>query len=793
MKNILALFGSRLMKGALITPVILALAALAVSARPGPFPPPIVPDGMGVNIHFTDPRPGEMEMLSAAGFHWIRMDFSWSDIEKTRGQYDFSDYDRLTKALDKFHIRAIYILDYANPLYDNNLSPHTDAGRQAFARWAAASAQHFKGHGILWEMYNEPNGGFWRPHRDVDAYIKLALAVGKALREKAPHETYIGPATSTIDFPFLEACFKAGLLRYWSAVSVHPYRQDGPETAAPEFQRLRLMIARYAPKGKSIPIISGEWGYSTSWGGMTDAKQGKMLPREYLSNLSNDVPVSIWYDWHDDGLDPKNAEHNFGTVLNPYHAGRNPVYDPKPSYLAARALSTALNGFRYSKRLAVGGADDYVLLFSKGKDDRLAAWTTSDQPHTITIPTSPGEFRATSYVGEALPSVQATAKGLTVTLTDGPVYLAPVRPNDLLRVAAAWDRLPLEVSLAAPGRLNLGLMITNPLSRPIRVTAENIRRTVPPQRSSGILGPTRQILTRGENTVPLRVVWNVQGMGPIAQETTVLITNPLRATILPLEGNRLPVQVENPDGGSFHGSARLQDITGIIPLAPSLVVNLGPDPSQATMLFALKAGTSSDYRVGAVILNRTGKMALDVPAAQFHRVDSFSRYAVGSSPSTYRILPDGDAKVASTQSIRIAAPPAGAPAPGMESLEISYRFDPGWKFVRLAPQSDDISVIRGQPRAFGLWIYGNGKGMDPRIRFTDRTGQTFQPGSDPITWKGWRYVEFPMNGQNSGHWGGANDGKIHYPIHWDSLFLLDNGSRDAVQGAVYISAPTLSW
>jgi hypothetical protein len=32
------------------------------------------------------------------------------------------------------------------------------------------------------------------------------------------------------------------------------------------------------------------------------------------------------------------------------------------------------------------------------------------------------------------------------------------------------------------------------------------------------------------------------------------------------------------------------------------------------------------------------------------------------------------------------------------------------------------------------------------------------------------------------HWGGANDGVIHYPITWDSIFLLDNVSKEAVEG-----------
>ncbi len=29
--------------------------------------------GLGVNIHFTDPKPGEIKMISAAGFRWVRM------------------------------------------------------------------------------------------------------------------------------------------------------------------------------------------------------------------------------------------------------------------------------------------------------------------------------------------------------------------------------------------------------------------------------------------------------------------------------------------------------------------------------------------------------------------------------------------------------------------------------------------------------------------------------------------------------------------------------------------------
>src|SRR5712692_3711825 len=76
---------------------------------------PDFPEGLGVNIHFTDPQPGEIKMIADAGFRWVRMDFIWRATEKTRGQYDFSAYDRLMSALDEFKIRALFILDYTNP------------------------------------------------------------------------------------------------------------------------------------------------------------------------------------------------------------------------------------------------------------------------------------------------------------------------------------------------------------------------------------------------------------------------------------------------------------------------------------------------------------------------------------------------------------------------------------------------------------------------------------------------------------------------------------------------------
>lgn len=393
---------------------------------------PTVPEGVGVNTHFTDARPGEMELLESSGVSWIRTDFIWGNIERQQGQYDFSAYDRLMASLAAHKIKAMLILDGTNPLYDRGKFPYTDEGREAFTRFAAAGVRHFRGKGVLWEMWNEPND-YTRENPKVEVYAKLALAVGEAIRKVAPKETYIGPATSLIDMPFLEGCFKAGLLRYWSAVSVHPYRFKGPETVGPEYEKLRAMIAKYAPSGRVIPVLSGEWGWASvykkeivSWltDGMNDEVQGQLLARQWLTNFASGIPLSVWYDWHDDGPDPNDPEAHCGIVQYPYHEGQKPVYTPKPAYWASRTLSEVFKGYRFEKWLQVGQPGDYVLVFRKGKTARFAAWTAANSPHTVSIPVKDGPCSVIGHKGETGGILPVAQGQVSLSLSNAPQYLA---------------------------------------------------------------------------------------------------------------------------------------------------------------------------------------------------------------------------------------------------------------------------------------------------------------------------------------------------------------------------------
>jgi hypothetical protein len=372
------------------------LFALPLLARAGEIPPLVLPAGVGVNIHFVGGHGRDLDLIAAGGFKFVRMDFVWGAIEQKPGQYDWSDYERLLSELDQRDLRAVFILDYSNPLYEaavtspdplkqvprkTTASPRHPESLAAFARWAAASTSHFHGRHVLWEIWNEPNGNFWSPKPDAAEYSALALAACKAIRQADSQATIIGPASSGFPWPFLGAFFQSGVLQYLDAVSVHPYRdnQHPPETAAADYRKLRQLINAWAPPSRKgqIPILSGEWGYPTHDRGVTPATQADFAVRQQLFNLLEGIPLSIWYDWKNDGTNPSDNEQNFGTVRNDLAA--------KPAYLALQTMVRELGGCRILRRLKLPNQDDYALLFADSKAGacKLAAWTSAE-PHSVT-------------------------------------------------------------------------------------------------------------------------------------------------------------------------------------------------------------------------------------------------------------------------------------------------------------------------------------------------------------------------------------------------------------------------
>jgi hypothetical protein len=560
----------------------------ALAAQESTLPGPTVPDGFGVNIHFTKFQPGELSDFKNAGFGLIRMDLGWGEIERSTGVYDFSAFDTLLSELDSAGARALLIFDYSNPLYDQGLSPYTPSGQAAFAKYAAAAASHFRGRHVIWEIYNEPNGGFWTPRVNVDDYAALVKSTVAAVRRVDPNAIILAGATSTFPTNYIQALLRSGALADVNALSVHPYRGNNPETAADDYSRTRILIARAAlPGQKPLPIVCSEWGYSTvTGGGFSEQKQAAYMVREYLSNLACGVNLTIYYDWKNDGPDPANNEHRFGIQTQDLQ--------PKPAYLAAQSLISALRGYTFRHRLDASESADYRLLFQGSKDLSLVTWSSKDNGDS-----------------PSLPIIQKIAPG-------APQY------NELLRIASI--------------------------------------RFAPDTSKSG----TVMARARVGNFLPM-AAW--------------------------------PTAVSQPSG--------------------------------------------------------------------FNNI-----FYLDNKPDSSAI-----AAVAKTDS--------GAPA--AVAVSFSYQSGKEWRYYTLAP-TEPIAIPTGA-KALSLWVRGDGNGITIRARFTDQTGQTFQPEGVAITWNGWQAVELPLDGINSSHWGGANDGVPHGRLQWNAIPLLDCGGMPEHTGTIELAAP----
>ena len=261
------------------------------------------------------------------------------------------------------------------------------------------------------------------------------------------------------------------------------------------------------------------------------------------------------------------------------------------------------------------------------------------------------------------------------------------------------------------------------------------------------------------------------------------VAHVLRATLSPGPGKVLTVQVDNLADTAFQGTARLVDVAGIEAIQLEQPLALAAGETDRTFRFSLAAKPAGQCRVGLRIEDETGYAMCVLPSRRFV-------FLPDEVLTNCHVVADGDPQVPSDLLIAVAAAPQSLPESDAPVLKISYDFGDGWKFLRVVTSDSSPRSIAGKPVGFGFWIYGDGQGASPRLRIRDTTSQTWQPSGRAIDWTGWRYVELPLN-TSSGHWGGAEDGVIHEPLVWDSIFLLDNPTRKQNKGTIYVGAPVV--
>ena len=153
--------------------------------KPKPFPP-------------GDPND---QLFQDAGVKFVRIGLPWWYIEQTQGVYNFNDavrnYDSTVNDFAARGIRVIYDpiwLRQQSTLRLRHGSRHggIPARLQQFLR---GGGRRYKGKGVLFELWNEPNSDYWPGGENVDQYMALVNQAVPAIRGADSNATIIGAAT----------------------------------------------------------------------------------------------------------------------------------------------------------------------------------------------------------------------------------------------------------------------------------------------------------------------------------------------------------------------------------------------------------------------------------------------------------------------------------------------------------------------------------------------------------------------------------------------------------------------
>lgn len=284
----------------------------------------------------TDPA-----LIVDAGLRFVRVDTNWDLVETFPGVFDWSALDARAGRYVNLGVRIVWVVSYANPIYytthQNNdvlpFAPHPNTLAlvnqtqwDAYARFARLLIDRYRGHGHIFEIWNEPNLlEYWFDLHAVDAteYASAAMAAVQAMRRNAEREWIILGGMSTFDSTYLTDLYAVSGFdqSFFDGVAIHPYRMDTPESTASDWTWLSGFISNPA-----VQMICSEWGYNhgymvnytptlpatsdPSYPGLFEAAQSDYYERIFGQNEGSGVPLSIIFN----SQDGTGTDDNYGLL-----------------------------------------------------------------------------------------------------------------------------------------------------------------------------------------------------------------------------------------------------------------------------------------------------------------------------------------------------------------------------------------------------------------------------------------------------------------------------------------------
>lgn len=405
----------------------------------------------GVNAHTRRAKPDgyakEVALAGALGIDIIRDGIGWEGIQRDGPDaWDFSKFDALISSMSAHGIEvqgtlmftALWATTIDPSEKDWNKKNKSAPKLDPYLTYVRKTVDRYKGRIHTWEIWNEPDIGFWLS--PTEQFIELFNAASRAVKETDPNAQVLNGGFAMVSRepnPTFISDFLKGVDRTnWDVWVYHDYHTF-PQMLA----RNREHRAQYASIDSHLPVWINEGGFhDLNIGGRRE--QAVTLVKKYSTAPALGIGAYIWYDLHDDGIEPTEPEHHFGLVTNDYQ--------PKPGYAALQTLIGQLAPRKFERQLTEVPSGVFAQLYSGGdapaSEHVLVLWREGKNRTTPTwIATAGPVTAATDIMGNAVPFTPY-AGGTVVTLSDEPIYL---------RFGGATTSIRVEPVLVTPDKVVL--------------------------------------------------------------------------------------------------------------------------------------------------------------------------------------------------------------------------------------------------------------------------------------------------------------------------------------------------
>jgi len=396
---------------------------------------------------------GDPEFLAELGSGWNRHDFTWAGIEREKDVFDFGEFPARVERSLALGVNLLPILDY-NPAWDPDVSPADEETLDYWARYVERTVGQFVGQLRYWQVWNEPNYGFWKPESNPRDYAELLRRSYLAVKKANPDAQVIGVNCSGIDLDFTEQVFRYGGLQYCDVLAYQPYRIAPEVGHFEEMAALRRLIARF---GEEPPIWFTEVGWGSEHFPFNDAqdllaerpmrRQAAFLVRYMVIIQAIGVEKVFWF-----------AQSAGGAGLEDYQRKTKRL-----SFYACQHLIETLDAYTAVREVWPHGVDGlYAYLFTLPDRAVVVAWSANG-PRTLSLKGLVEAVEVRDMLGEPLPALG----GDEASVSGEPIYLVFEETPSVLRARASLTIEPTRCWLEPGASASIG--VKNAGTEPQRV------------------------------------------------------------------------------------------------------------------------------------------------------------------------------------------------------------------------------------------------------------------------------------------------------------------------------------